>query len=154
MVIEAARRSGSLITAREAAEQGRVVFAVPGRVDSPLSQGANALIRDGAILAQDLDDILEHLGQVGSTMAPAAPTPVESAAAAALDATERVLFDALAGGALTLDELVRHTGIDSGKAASAMTMLVLKGLVAQQPGNIFCHRMHKPRQAPKAAPGG
>jgi DNA processing protein len=131
-----------------------VVFAVPGRVDSPLSQGANALIRDGAILAQDLDDILEHLGEVGSKMAPAAPTAADSATAAALDSTERVLFDALAGGAMGLDELVRHTGIDSGKAAGAMTMLVLKGLVAQQPGNIFCHRTHRARQAPGTAPGG
>jgi hypothetical protein len=55
---------------------------------------------------------------------------------------------------VTLDELVRHTGIDSGKAASAMTMLVLKGLVAQQPGNIFSHKTHKTLQSPKAAPGG
>ena len=50
-----------------------------------------------------------------------------------------------------LDELVRCTGTDSGKAASAMTMLVLKGLVAQQPGNVFCH---KTRKTPKATPGG
>ncbi len=143
VVVEAARRSGSLITAHQAAEQGRVVFAVPGRVDSPLSQGANTLIRDGAILAQDLDDILEHLGQVGAEMAPAAPTPAASAAAAALDPTERILFDALAGGAMSLDDLVRRTNIDSGKAASTMTMLLLKGLVAQQPGNVFSQKTHK-----------
>ena len=140
LVVEAARRSGSLITAREAAEQGKVVFAVPGRVDSPLSQGANELIRNGAILAQDLDDLLEHLGDVGAKMAPPAPTPEQSADAAALDAAERAMFDALAANPLSLDELVRTTGIDSGKAASAMTMLVLKGLVAQQPGNVFARK--------------
>jgi DNA processing protein len=140
LVVEAGRRSGSLITANEAARQGRVVFAVPGRVDSPLSQGANQLIRDGAILAQDLDDILEHLGEVGSKMAPSLPTPAESAAAASLNATEQKLFDTLAANPLSLDELVRATGVESSKAASAMTMLVLKGLVAQQPGNVFARK--------------
>jgi DNA processing protein len=140
LVVEAGRRSGALITANEAARQGRVVFAVPGRVDSPLSQGANQLLRDGAILAQDLDDILEHLGEVGLKMTPSPPTPAESAAAATLDATERLLFDALAANPLSLDELVRTTGVASGQAASAMTMLVLKGLVAQQPGNVFARK--------------
>ncbi len=140
LIVEAARRSGSLITAREAAEQGRVVFAIPGRVDSPLSQGANELIRDGVILTQSLEDILEHLGQVGTQMTPEAPTAAQAAANAALDAAERALFDALAAGPLSLDELVRKTEIDSGKAAAAMTMLVLKGLVAQQPGNVFAQK--------------
>ena len=136
LIVEAARRSGSLHTAREAAEQGREVFALPGRVDSPLSQGANELIRNGAILVQDLDDIMEHLGQVGAKMgveeeADQKPLP------RGLNETESSLLAALREGPASLDELVRSTGIDSGKAASAMTMLVLKGLLAQQPGNVF-----------------
>lgn len=145
LIVEAARRSGSLITAAQAAEQGRIVFAVPGRVDSPLSQGTNELIRSGAILAQNLEDILEHLGEVGTKMTPQQPTAVEAAADAALNQTERLLFDALAAGPLSLDELVRSTGVESGKAASAMTMLVLKGLVAQQPGNVFAPKLAKGR---------
>ena len=140
LIVEAARRSGSLITAGEAAEQGRVVFALPGRVDSPLSQGANALIRSGAILAQDLDDILEHLGQVGAALAPDAPTPAQSAAATALTPDERLLFDALAAGPLSLDELVRQTHLDTATATAATTMLLLKGLVAQQPGNVLSQK--------------
>ncbi|MFA6135079.1 MAG: DNA-processing protein DprA [Phycisphaerae bacterium] len=137
LIVEAARRSGSLITAREAAEQGRIVFALPGRVDSPLSQGTNDLIRNGSILVQNLDDVLEHLGEVGSKM-----TVEELAGAAAgvpenLSQQERTLFSALLAGPQSLDDMVRATGIDSGKAASSMTMLVLKGLVAQQPGNVF-----------------
>jgi DNA processing protein len=145
LIVEAARRSGSLHTAREAAEQGREVFALPGRVDSPLSQGANELIRNGAILVQDLDDILEHLGQVGAKMG------VEEAAdqeplPRGLNETESSLLAALREGPASLDELVRSTGIDSGKAASAMTMLVLRGLVIQQPGSIFAAK-GKPRSA-------
>ena len=145
LIVEAARKSGSLLTAREAAEQGREVFAVPGRVDSPLSQGANELIRNGAILAQDLDDILEHLGDVGAKMVaeePADGKPLPRG----LDETESLLFGALRQGPMSLDELVRAGGIDSGKTASAMTMLVLKGLVVQQPGNVFA--LKKARRGP------
>lgn len=136
LVVEAARRSGSLITARVAAEQGRTVFAVPGRVDSPTSQGTNELIRNGAVLVQDLDDVLEHLGDVGTKMKPSDAELLPPAPTAGSPA-EQKLMDALAGGQLNLDELVRATGIDSGKALSAMTMLVLKGAVAQQAGNVF-----------------
>ena len=139
LVVEAARRSGSLITARESAEQGRVVFAVPGRVDSPLSQGANELIRNGCILVQNLEDILEHLGEVGAKLAPE-ELPIEQVIPKGMNETEGALFAALKDGPLSLDELVRATGVGSGPAASAMTMLVLKGAVAQQPGSIFVRR--------------
>jgi DNA processing protein len=125
LVIEAARRSGSLITARQAAEQGREVFALPGRVDSPTSAGTNGLIRDGAILASDLDDILEHLGEVGEKMGLTPNRPDEPAAIPqGLDETEHSLVTALTGGPLSLDELVRHTELDTGATAAAMTMLV------------------------------
>ena len=136
LIVEAARRSGALITAREAAEQGREVFAVPGRVDSPLSFGANQLIRDGAILAQDLDDILEHLGEVGAKMSVEDESPAW-AVPKGLDGTETKIVEALSEGALGLDEIVRRVCIETGRAASAMTMLVLKGAVRQLPGNVF-----------------
>jgi DNA processing protein len=136
LVVEAARRSGSLITARVAAEQGRTVFALPGRVDSPQSQGTNELIRNGSILVQDLDDVLEHLGDVGAKMKPAEAELLPPAPTAA-NPIERRLLDALAQGPLNLDDLVRATGTDSGQALSTMTMLVLKGAVAQQAGNVF-----------------
>ena len=138
LIVEAARRSGSLITAREADEQGRAVFAVPGKADSPMSRGTNELIRDGAILVQDLDDILEQLAEVGEKMrteeeaAPAAPAMPQG-----LDETETNIVEALSEGALPLDDIIGRTGLQSGAAASAMTMLVLKGVVAQQPGNVF-----------------
>ena len=135
VIVEAARRSGSLITARLAGEQGRAVFAVPGRVDSPSSQGANELIRVGATLVQNLDDILQELGEVGARMAPEAPDG--QALPQTLDATERKLAGLLSEGPLTLDELAERSGLDSGRVASTMTMLVLKGAVVQRPGNVF-----------------
>jgi len=139
LVVEAARRSGSLITAREAAEQGREVFALPGRVDSPLSQGTNGLIRDGAILVQGLEDMLEHLGEVGAKMTVEQPSVAE-AILPGLSEAEQTLIAALKDGPMSLDELVRRTEIASGQVASSMTMLVLKGAVAQQPGNVFARK--------------
>ena len=140
LVVEAARRSGSLITARVADEQGRALFALPGRVDSPQSQGANELIRDGAILVQNLDDILEQLGEVGEKMTPDSQEIHPPRPPAVLDDVERRLVAALDEGPRTLDELARRTGLASGRVASAMTMLVLKSVVAQRPGNVFAKK--------------
>ncbi len=141
LVVEAAKRSGALITAEEADEEGRAVFAVPGRADSPMSRGVNELIRDGAVLVQDLDDILEHLGEVGAKMTP--EEPAAEPVPAGLDDTEIALHAALADGPMALDELVRKTGLESGRAASAMTMLVLKGAIEQRPGNVFAQRKRR-----------
>ena len=138
LVVEAATRSGALITAREAIEQGREVFAVPGRVDSPMSRGTNELIRDGsATLTQDLDDVLGPLGEVGRRMTPPEETPEDRLAAAALDETEKKLVQALREGELRIDDLVRRTDLSSAQVAAAMTMLAIKGLVIQQPGQLF-----------------
>jgi DNA processing protein len=140
LVVEAARHSGSLHTATDAGEQGRSVFAIPGRVDSPTSQGANELIRNGATLVQDLDDILRELGPVGEKMRAEESSLGQGSLFApptGLTATESALAAALAEGPLNLDDLLHRTGLDTGKAASAMTMLVLKGVVAQRPGNAF-----------------
>jgi len=135
LIVEAARKSGSLITARQAAEQGREVFALPGRVDSPMSHGTNALIRDGAILVQGLDDMLEHLGHVGGPMSvEEEPAPVNYGN---LEPNEKLIVEALSQGSMSLDEITQRTNLNAGVAAGAMTMLVLKGLVAQKPGNVF-----------------
>ena len=140
LVVEAARKSGSLITARLADEQGRSVFALPGRVDNPFSQGANQLIRDGAVLVQTLDDVLEQLDDLGQTIADAADDTADADTAAprvALDQTERKIVDALGGEPLSVDQISVAADLPAHEVVAAMTTLTLKGLVSRQPGNAF-----------------
>jgi DNA processing protein len=138
LVVEAARRSGSLITASQAVEQGKEVFAVPGRVDSPFSQGTNQLIADhSAKLVQELDDVLDALEGVGKALKSAGAPMAEAKPAPRLEGMELALFGHLDGSELPLDELVRRSGLPSGQVTAAMTMLVIKGVVAQKPGGIF-----------------
>src|SRR5438094_3438501 len=90
VVVEASERSGARITARHAAEQGREVFAVPGPVDSPASAGTLQLLRDGAKLVRNADDVLEDLQGIPAPVAPAAPT-----APPGLDGVPRQIWDYL-----------------------------------------------------------
>ncbi len=144
LVVEAARRSGALITSTVAVEQGRSVFAIPGRVDSVMSQGTNDLIRTGAILVQCLEDILEHLGEVGTKMTPeAVPADAEPVLPFTPDPAEAQLLELLKEGPMGLDDLVRRSGLGSGKAVSTLTMLVIKGAVAQRAGNQFMLKRKK-----------
>ncbi len=140
LVVEAAPRSGALISARFAAEQNRVVFAVPGRVDSPASRGTNQLIREGAILVQDLDDLLEDLGEVGREMSPEPEEMDRPAVRPELTEQESRLLRVMGREARSLDELVRASGMASAEVTSRMTILVLKGVVEQRPGNLFVLR--------------
>ncbi len=142
LVVEAALHSGALLTADTASEQGREVFVLPGRVDSPVSQGTHELIRSGATLVTDLDQILDELGEVGAKMSPE-QTSIEETLLPALSDVERKLLLQLTEHPLNLDELVRQTGIETAKVASAMTMLVLKGAVVQQPGNVFARKTNR-----------
>jgi predicted Rossmann fold nucleotide-binding protein DprA/Smf involved in DNA uptake len=100
------------------------------------------LIRDGAVLATQLDDILDQLGEVGAKMGlePTDDADAPPVRPTGLDETERALIDALSEGSMTLDDLARQTRIDSGKVAASMTMLVLKGMVTQQAGNVFIRK--------------
>ena len=124
VVVEARERSGALITADLALEEGREVLAVPGEITSALSQGANALLRLGAIPATSAADILEAVGLDPPPPAPDAPRgPAASAALAALEA-----------GAATADQIARATGLDAGAVAAALVELELAGLVEAQAG--------------------
>lgn len=142
LVVEAAYRSGSLITARLALEQGRTVFAVPGRVDSAFSQGTNQLIHDGAAaLVQNLDDVLAELGDLGRTLAAEPTAQPAPPPAPGVDGTEAAILAAFDGQPMSVDQLSSATGLPAHRVVSAMTMLALKGLVAQQPGGVFARRM-------------
>jgi DNA processing protein len=132
VVIEAAERSGSLITARLANESGREVFAVPGRIDSPLSFGAHLMIREGATLVRDLDDVLEQI-----TPALRARAGESGGMAEVEDSGAARLLALLAGGAVAVDDLIRSSGRPAPEILAAMLDFELRGVVRQLPGRQF-----------------
>ena len=155
-VVEAPARSGALITAAHAQEQGRDVFVVPGAVDDPGFQGSNALIRDGAQLIRSGADILEEYGfRYPDLLGKAARIGAESGekpTKEAIDKDESVDYsslseqlesltepelkavEVLAGGACYKDELIRQSGLSAQSAMAALTMLLLKGYVREENG--------------------
>ncbi len=138
LLVEAARRSGAMLTARAALEQNREVFAIPGRVDSPMSGGTNELIASGsAALVQNLDDILDQLGEVGAAMTPPEESPADLLAAADLGDDERAVAAVLAESELGVDDIARRCELPAARATAALTMLVVRGLVAQHPGQVY-----------------
>jgi DNA processing protein len=137
VIIEAAERSGALITAKHAADQGRTVFAVPGPVDSDASSGTNALIRDGAILIRGVEDILEELDGIRSpTVAGPSAPPAPAAAPPTLDETQRRIWDCLAE-ARHLDELTQRLGVPVAQLSGVLLQLEMKKVVRRLPGNRY-----------------
>ena len=135
VVIEAAAASGSLITAHWAVDQGREVFALPGRVDHPMARGCHRLIREGALLVEDPEEVLEILGIQSSA---------ESVRAG--DARNRCtqptglafeIWEALHGETLGPDELAERLRGEAGGILTALVELELAGFVARCPGGLY-----------------
>jgi len=144
LVVEAALRSGSLITARLAAEQGREVFAIPGSIHSPLSRGCHRLIRQGAKLVETADDIFTELGALLAGLRPTSRSEAPDAhedSGCALDKDYEILLDALGFDSAAVDDLVARTGFEAGAVSSMLLVLELEGRIAQQPGGSFCRRL-------------
>lgn len=141
LVIEGPLRSGAMITARMAMEQGRDVFALPGRIDNLAAAGTNQLIRDGACLVRSLEDILDELGEVGHNMRSGAERadqpPRRVALPANLSDAEKAIFRAATDEPMTVDEFCAATELSAGQVSSALTMLQLKGLMRQLAGARF-----------------
>ena len=131
LVVEAALQSGSLITARLAAEQGREVFAIPGSIQSPQARGCHALIRQGAKLVETIQDVLEEL-QLQVPAAVALPT-----AAAEAPQSDEPLLSAMGWDPIGLDALIARTGMDAPALQVALLEYELAGRVARLPGGSF-----------------
>lgn len=135
LVVEAALRSGSLITARLAAEQGREVFAIPGSIHSPQSRGCHALIRQGAKLVESVGDVLEELR---FDPAPSLGTsPQQSPQPEAADAGDPGLLGEMGFDPVSLDALCARTGYSAAELQARLLELELDGRVARLPGGLF-----------------
>jgi len=122
LVVEAGATSGALITASHAADQGREVFAVPGSIFSPASQGTNRLIRDGATPVTSPNELLEALNW--STAA----QQVEAQLQLPADPTEARLLEVLSREPQHIDDIARAAGLSVAQVSSALTMMELKGM--------------------------
>lgn len=140
LVVEAARQSGSLITARHAGDQGREVFAMPGSIHSPVSQGCHQLLRAGAKLVENVEDVLAELNlpnmnqSLTRTPEAAAHRPV---AGCGLDKPSEILLDALGFEPTRVDDLALRAGMPSESVASMLLILELQGLVEPHPGGRY-----------------
>ncbi len=136
VVVEAARKSGSLITARFALEQGREVFAIPGRIDSVKSCGAHRLLQEGATLVHSVDDIFQELDMAGGQ----GGTPCcydEKRLGTALTPEEEKLYGWLDVYPQNIDELIQNSQMAPEKVAELLLLLELKGLIEALSGNQF-----------------
>jgi DNA processing protein len=135
LVVEAALASGSLITARTASEQGREVFAIPGSIHNPLARGCHALIRQGAKLVEQAQDILEEFGDMA-----AASAANEDASAPPAGTAAHPLLLALGFDPVPLDVLSARTGWSTADLQAQLLELELEGMVARLPGGLFQRR--------------
>jgi DNA processing protein len=131
LVVEAALRSGSLITARYAVEQGREVFAIPGSIHNPLARGCHQLIRQGAKLVEGARDILEELApQLNAILAE--PEPPEPSTGP--DGEHRMLLACMGDGTSSVDQLVERSGLTADAVSSMLLLLELQGYVVSTAG--------------------
>ncbi len=137
LVVEAAQRSGSLITARLAAESGREVFAIPGSIHSPLSRGCHQLIRQGAKLVESAQDILEEL----RWKTPSAASPATDPSVAAQSGSEEQVLAFLGDAPCPLDTLSARSGLTPADLLAMLLPMELAGRVARLPGGLY-QRLH------------
>ena len=130
VVVEATEKSGSLITAQYALEQGRDVFAVPGNITSAGSRGTNLLIKQGARLVESVEDIVEEL-------TPGQPRPLPATAGPELTPEEALLYNLLADGPLQIDDIHGRSGLTVSVLSAMLLRLELQGVVMQLPGKTF-----------------
>lgn len=138
LVIEAAIRSGSLITARMAMEQGREVFAIPGSIHNPLARGCHKLIREGAKLVETANDILEELGALASVQQPMVEKQGQHSVETHNEDEEyKLLLDKLGYDPIQIDILIERCGLTADAVSSMLLLLELQGQVESLPGGRY-----------------
>ncbi len=130
LVVEAAKRSGSLITARLALEANREVFAIPGSIHNPLARGCNALIKEGAKLVENTQDILEELGEYNQPLIETDKNNTQSV----LDLEQQNLLNLIMFSPTSVDWLVQESGLSAEIISSMLLMLELQGYIVNAPG--------------------
>jgi DNA processing protein len=133
LVVEAAKQSGSLITARLALEQNREVFAIPGSIHNPLARGCNALIREGAKLVETTQDILEELNQCYQQDEKLSPFTMQST----LDLEQQTLLNRVMFSPTSIDHLVENTGESVEVISSMLLILELQGYLEATAGGCY-----------------
>lgn len=138
VVVEANLTSGALITANMAADYGRQVYAVPGRIDSPRSKGCHQLIKNGAKLCEGAEDILSELEYLfpKAPILPGVGTET-SPLAVSLSPAEQAVYACLEQGEMTIDEIIQLSGLPSSRVSVALLGMEMKRLVQQLPGKVY-----------------
>lgn len=137
LVVESTLGSGSLITAKWALEHGKEVFAVPGNIDSNYSRGTNKLIKEGAKLVEDINDIIEELGPLAETLHINGNKKINDIRSLALNSQENKIFSLLSSIPKTIDEITNRSGLPASNVASTLMILEVKRLVKQLSGKRF-----------------
>lgn len=134
IIIEAGRKSGALHTARHAMEQGREVFVVPGRIDSSASDGCHDLIRDGATLIRDVNDVLDSLGPLVEPVQTTPETTVHVPRELNLNEQEQIVLNLIDSSATSIEYVLAKAEMVSSRVLSTITVLEMKRLVRRLPG--------------------
>ena len=137
LVVEAAVRSGSLITARMALEQGREVFAIPGSIHNPLSRGCHQMIREGAKLVEKAEDVLEELGALAGFQLDLGSEQSSAELAQDEDSDYQILFEHLGYDPIQIDSLIERCGLTADIVSSMLLLLELQGQIESLPGGRY-----------------
>lgn len=140
VVVEAGERSGALISARLSMEQGREVFAVPGRVDSRSSRGCHRLIRDGAKLVETSEDIFEELGPMFQSAQDRDGRELHHPAELQLNEQERAVLDAIGADPTLIDDVIRSSGLPIHRVLSTVSVLEMRHLIRRLSGTQVARR--------------
>ena len=138
IVVEAAERSGALISANQAADQNREVFAVPGPIDSRVSAGCHQLLRDGATLVRSIEDVIEQLGPLATATVDQEQGTILHPAELQLNEQESRVLQAISTDLTPIDVILAHTGLPVHRVLGTLSVLEVKHLIRRQSGSNYC----------------